>query len=261
MRLVGRAADATPADGYALAAAELRAGRRDEALAIVQQLVERGFDVAGALRKDRQVSPEQRYQVGFILVERRHPAGEEILTDLAGAGRNKIATMAKAKLRVRGLRLSGPRPAQLGCWPRSILRRLNRLVRSGQDQRVAGAQLLVAGRIDDVGGVAVDRDHGGAGEPAQVDLLERPARPRATRRRSGRAWRCRGREAASPAPARRGVAGAGRALGGQRLQDHLRPGAHVAFQVGGAAPQRNHEQHHTRQQDRHARQCRARTAV
>ena len=102
LRLVGHAADATPEDGYALAAAELRAGRRDEALAIVQQLVERGFDVAGALRKDRQVSPEQRYQVGFILVERRQPAGEEILGDLAGAGRNKIAKMAKAKLKSAG---------------------------------------------------------------------------------------------------------------------------------------------------------------
>jgi len=102
LRLVGHAGDATPDDGYALAAAELRAGRRDEALAIVQQLVERGFDVAGALRRDRQVSPEQRYQVGFILVERRQPAGEEILADLAGAGRNKIAKMAKAKLKSAG---------------------------------------------------------------------------------------------------------------------------------------------------------------
>jgi len=102
LRLVGRAADATPDDGYALAAAELRAGRRDEALAIVQQLVERGFDVASALRRDRQVSPEQRYQLGFVLVERRHPAGEEILTDLAGAGRNKVAKMAKAKLKSAG---------------------------------------------------------------------------------------------------------------------------------------------------------------
>ena len=55
-----------------------------------------------ALRRDRQLSPEQRYQVGFILVERRHPAGEEILTDLAGSGRNKIATMAKAKLKSAG---------------------------------------------------------------------------------------------------------------------------------------------------------------
>ena len=54
------------------------------------------------MRKDRQVSPEQRYQIGFILVERRHPAGEEILTDLAAAGRNKIAKMAKAKLKSAG---------------------------------------------------------------------------------------------------------------------------------------------------------------
>ena len=102
LRLVGHGADASPDDGYALAAAELRAGRRDEALTIVQQLVDRGFDVAAALRRDRQVSPEQRYQIGFILVERRHPAGEEILTDLAGSGRNKIATMAKAKLKSAG---------------------------------------------------------------------------------------------------------------------------------------------------------------
>ena len=120
LRLVGRAADATPDDGYALAAAELRAGRRDEALAIVQQLVERGFDVAGAMRKDRQVSPEQRYQIGFILVERRHPAGEEILTDLAGAGRNKIATMAKAKLKSAGYALV-PSPASgVRQWPARV---------------------------------------------------------------------------------------------------------------------------------------------
>lgn len=102
LRLIGRATDAAPDDGYALASAELRAGRRDEALGIVQQLVERGFDVAGALRRDRQVSPEQRYQIGFTLIERRQPAGEEILGDLAGAGRNKIAKMAKAKLKSAG---------------------------------------------------------------------------------------------------------------------------------------------------------------
>ena len=102
LRLVGRASDATPDDGYALAAAELRAGRRDEALAIVQQLVERGFDLAAALRRDRLVTPEQRYQVGFSLIERRQPAGEEVLTDLAGSGRSKIASMAKAKLKSAG---------------------------------------------------------------------------------------------------------------------------------------------------------------
>jgi hypothetical protein len=102
LRLVGHGSDASPEDGYALAAAELRAGRRDEALTIVQQLLERGYDVAAALRRDRLVTPAQRYQVGFVLVERRQPAGEEVLTDLARAGRNKIATMAKAKLKSAG---------------------------------------------------------------------------------------------------------------------------------------------------------------
>jgi HEAT repeat protein len=102
LRLVGHANDATPDDGYALAAAALRAGRRDEALAIVQQLVDRGFDLAAALRRDRMITPEQRYQVGFSLVERRHPAGEEVLTDLAGSGRSKVASMAKAKLKSAG---------------------------------------------------------------------------------------------------------------------------------------------------------------
>jgi hypothetical protein len=102
LRLVGHASDATPDDGYALAAAELRAGRRDEALVIVQQLVDRGFDLAAALRRDRLITPEQRYQVGFTLIERRHPAGEEVLADLAGSGRSKIASMAKAKLKSAG---------------------------------------------------------------------------------------------------------------------------------------------------------------
>ena len=57
LRLVGHAADATADDGYALAAAELRAGRREEALTIVAQLADRGFDLAAALRRDRQSHP------------------------------------------------------------------------------------------------------------------------------------------------------------------------------------------------------------
>ncbi|HEY6478150.1 MAG TPA: hypothetical protein VI456_16345, partial [Polyangia bacterium] len=102
LRLVGQSADATADDGYALAAAELAAGRRDEALIIYSQLLERGFDLAATLRKDRQLDPEQRYQLGFALVERRSPAGEEILSDLATSGRSKIAAMAKAKLKSAG---------------------------------------------------------------------------------------------------------------------------------------------------------------
>ena len=102
LRLIGQAADATADDGYALAAAELRAGRRDEALAIGQQLLDRGFDLAAALRRDRTLDPALRYQVGFALVERRQTAGEEILSDLARGGRGKIAGMARAKLKSAG---------------------------------------------------------------------------------------------------------------------------------------------------------------
>ncbi len=104
LRLVGHAADATADDGYALAAAELRAGRREEALTIVAQLTDRGFDLAAALRRDRQLTPEHRYQLGFALVERRHAAGEEVLADLAASGRSKLATMAKAKLKTSEIR-------------------------------------------------------------------------------------------------------------------------------------------------------------
>jgi hypothetical protein len=102
LRLVARAADATPGDGYALASAELRAGRRDEAMTVAGQLLDRGFDLAAALRRDRALTPEQRYQIGFALAEQRHPAGEEVLSDLARTGRSKVATMARAKLKSAG---------------------------------------------------------------------------------------------------------------------------------------------------------------
>jgi hypothetical protein len=102
LRALGRSADATPEDGFALAVAELGAGRRDEALVVCEQLVAGGFDLAGAIRRERRLDPEQRYQIGFALIERRQAAGEEILTDLAGDGRGKVAKMSRAKLRSAG---------------------------------------------------------------------------------------------------------------------------------------------------------------
>ena len=104
LRRLGHSADATPEDGYALAVAELAAGRRDEAHGIFRQLLDRGFDLAGALRADRRVDGEARYQIGFRLAEDRHAAAEEILGDVASAGRGKVAQMAKAKLRSSGYR-------------------------------------------------------------------------------------------------------------------------------------------------------------
>lgn len=102
LRAIGRSPDATAEDGYALAVAELRDGRRDEALAICAQLVAGGFDLASAIRRDRLLAPEQRYQIGFALVERRQAGGEEILSDLAADGRSKVGRMARAKLKSAG---------------------------------------------------------------------------------------------------------------------------------------------------------------
>ncbi len=102
-RALGGSAEATPDDGYALAILELLTGRRDEAFVVFSQLADRGFDVAAALRRDRALDADQRYQIGFHFAERRHPLGEEILTAVAEtAGRAKIGQMARAKLRSAG---------------------------------------------------------------------------------------------------------------------------------------------------------------
>jgi hypothetical protein len=103
LRVLGRGAEATPDDGYAWATLELASGRRDEALTIFGQLAERGFDLAAALRRDRSLDAEARYQIGFHFAERRHPVGEEILTAVAeAAGRTKVGQMARAKLKSAG---------------------------------------------------------------------------------------------------------------------------------------------------------------
>jgi HEAT repeat protein len=103
LRALGRGADATPDDGYAWATLELAAGRRDEAFTIFGQLTERGFDLAAALRRDRGLDAEARYQIGFHFAERRHPVGEEILSAVAeAAGRTKVGQMARAKLKSAG---------------------------------------------------------------------------------------------------------------------------------------------------------------
>ena len=202
------AGDASPEDGYALAAAELRAGRRDEALTIVQQLLERGFDIATALRRDRLVTPEQRYQVGFVLVERRQPAGEEVLSDLARAGRNKFATMAKAKLKSAGFVASSPSASAsppTGAGAQAAPPPLSPRRRCPPGPGRPPEQHVVAGREDDVGLAAIDGDDGGAGQAAQVQLLERaPHGGRARREPQGRGL-AQPRQQRAASPARRGA--------------------------------------------------------
>jgi hypothetical protein len=100
LRALGRTSDASPEDGYALGALELVHGSRDEAFTVFGQLLDRGFDLGAALAQDRALDLERRYQIGFHLAERHHPAADDILAAVAdAAGRAKIGQMARAKLR------------------------------------------------------------------------------------------------------------------------------------------------------------------
>lgn len=99
---------ATDEDRYLLASLELSRSNRDtrpasragdESLRILGNLLRHGFDVAKALRKDRQVDLEHLYYVGFHFVEEGHPLGDELLEEVVKkGGRGKIAKMAKNKL-------------------------------------------------------------------------------------------------------------------------------------------------------------------
>jgi hypothetical protein len=103
LRILGRSRDAAPDDGYALASLELVNGLKDEAFLIFRQLLEQGYDVGAAVRKDRALDERHRYEVGFHFVERDHPLGEEVLTAVAAGGKSKVARMARAKLKSAGL--------------------------------------------------------------------------------------------------------------------------------------------------------------
>jgi HEAT repeat protein len=108
LRVLCRNEGATDADRYSLAAAELARGPRDtrpaaragdEALRLLGALLDRGFDVAAQLRKDKSLDLDDLYYVGFHFSEEEHPLGEDLLrTVVEKGGRAKIAKMAKSKL-------------------------------------------------------------------------------------------------------------------------------------------------------------------
>jgi HEAT repeat protein len=108
LRVLCRNEGATDADRYALAVAELARSPKDtrpasrssdEALRLLGALLDRGFDVASQLRKDKSLSLDDLYYVGFHFSEEEHPLGEDLLrTVVDKGGRAKIAKMAKSKL-------------------------------------------------------------------------------------------------------------------------------------------------------------------
>lgn len=95
-------------DRYALASAELahspcdtRPATRasDESLRLLSALLDRGVDVGAKLRKDKSLTLDHLYYVGFHFSEDQHPLGEELLKLVADeGGRAKIGKMARSKL-------------------------------------------------------------------------------------------------------------------------------------------------------------------
>ncbi|HEY8088228.1 MAG TPA: hypothetical protein VIF09_10295 [Polyangiaceae bacterium] len=108
LRVLCRSDGCTDDDRYTLAAAELSRGPQDtrpaarasdESLRLLGGLLDRGVDVAGKLRKDKSLSLDHLYYVGFHFSEEGHPLGEELLRVVADkGGRAKIGKMAKSKL-------------------------------------------------------------------------------------------------------------------------------------------------------------------
>jgi HEAT repeat protein len=112
LRALCRGDDATDDDRYALASLAIADSRKDtgraareddEAIALLSKLALGGFDVVGALKKDRSVGLEELYYLGFHFTELRFPFGAELLQHVVDkGGRKKIAKAAKNKLELSG---------------------------------------------------------------------------------------------------------------------------------------------------------------
>jgi HEAT repeat protein len=108
LRLLSKTDRATDDDRYELAVLELAKSTKDtrpasraadESLRALGMLKRRGFDVGKALRKDRGLSLDDLYYVGFHFTEEGDALGEELLEEVVKkAGRTKVGKMAKNKL-------------------------------------------------------------------------------------------------------------------------------------------------------------------
>jgi HEAT repeats len=81
--------------------ARLEARARDESLKALADLNRAGFDVGKLLKKDKKLSEDGLYYVGFHFAETRQPLGQELLTEVvARSPRSKLGKMAKNKLQL-----------------------------------------------------------------------------------------------------------------------------------------------------------------
>ncbi|HEX9578796.1 MAG TPA: hypothetical protein VF993_13670, partial [Myxococcales bacterium] len=71
-------------------------------LGALEKLASDGFALALALERDRKISPEARYHVGFHFAEQSVPEvrsqGVSLLEGIAAGGRGKLARAARNKL-------------------------------------------------------------------------------------------------------------------------------------------------------------------
>lgn len=112
-QLLVRSADATPDDRFAFALQQLerhghdlhpRARQADPALAELEKLHREGFEVAPRLLKDKKVSDDARFYVGFHFAEKplyeQKNLGATLLEAIAGKGKGKLAKAAKNKIKL-----------------------------------------------------------------------------------------------------------------------------------------------------------------
>jgi hypothetical protein len=112
-QMLVRSADATPEDRYAFAMQQLerhghdlhpRARQRDPALSELEKLHAEGFEVGEKLLKDKKVSDDARFYVGFHFAEKpqfnQKNLGATLLEAIAGKGKSKLAKAAKNKIKL-----------------------------------------------------------------------------------------------------------------------------------------------------------------
>ena len=111
--LLGRSSVARPEDRFEAVLARLqhhtldlhpRARQRDTVLMVLERLHSEGFKVAEAVNKDKKLSDEARYYLGVHFAEKPQfdlkGIGAEVLEQLAGKGKGKLAKAAKNKMKL-----------------------------------------------------------------------------------------------------------------------------------------------------------------
>jgi HEAT repeat protein len=107
LQVLSKSAECTDEDRYLLASLDMNQslGRdlrwNEDALRLLRQLDQHGFDLVAALRKDRSMDLDTLYQIGFLFADNGFSVGIDLLEVVVEkGGRKKVAKMAKNKLKL-----------------------------------------------------------------------------------------------------------------------------------------------------------------